>query len=102
MKSQLTLVSHALCPYVQRAAIMLMEKDVHFERRDALEIIEDRYGAGATILTSQLPTADWYAAIGDPTLADALCDRLLHNAYKFPLSGKSVRPEENKNSEPNP
>ena len=71
------------------------------ERRDALEIIEDRYGVGATLLTSQLPPADWYAAIGDPTFADALCDRLLHNAYKFPLSGKSVRPEENKNGDPN-
>jgi DNA replication protein DnaC len=60
-------------------------------RQDTLEIIEDRYAAGATILTSQYSTNDWYERIGEPTLADAICDRLIHNAYKFPLKGDSIR-----------
>lgn len=60
-------------------------------RQDTLEIIEDRYAAGATILTSQYHTSDWYERIGEPTLADAICDRLIHNAYKFPLKGDSIR-----------
>lgn len=62
------------------------------ERRDLLEIIEDRHGSGATLITSQLPTNDWHQAIGDPTLADAICDRLFHNVHKIPLKGESVRP----------
>jgi len=60
-------------------------------RQDALEIIEDRYAAGATILTSQHAHTEWYEHIGDPTLADALCDRLFHNAYKFAFDGESIR-----------
>ena len=61
------------------------------ERRDLLEIIEDRYQAGATIIASQCPIKDWYPNIGDPTLADAVCDRLLHNAYKIEMMGDSMR-----------
>jgi DNA replication protein DnaC len=61
------------------------------ERKDALEIIEDRYATASTILTSQLDPRHWHEAIGDPTLADALCDRLLHNAYKLDLKGASIR-----------
>ncbi|MEK7717943.1 MAG: IS21-like element helper ATPase IstB [Pseudomonadota bacterium] len=61
------------------------------ERKDFLEIIEDRYGAMATVITSQCPLKDWHEAIGDPTLADAICDRLMHNAYKFELRGESIR-----------
>jgi DNA replication protein DnaC len=61
------------------------------ERRDLLEVIEDRYQAGATIIASQCPVKDWHPNIGDPTLADAVCDRLLHNAYKFELRGDSMR-----------
>ena len=61
------------------------------ERKDFLEIIEDRYGATATVITSQCPLKDWHEAIGDPTLADAICDRLMHNAYKFELRGESIR-----------
>jgi len=61
------------------------------ERRDFLEIIEDRYQAGATIIASQCPISDWHPNIGDPTLADAICDRLLHNAYKIELKGDSMR-----------
>lgn len=61
------------------------------ERRDLLEIIEDRYQAGATIIASQCPVNDWHPNIGDPTLADAVCDRLLHNAYKIEMRGDSMR-----------
>jgi DNA replication protein DnaC len=63
-------------------------------RHDMLEIIEDRYAAGATVLTSQYHTDDWYDRIGEPTIADAICDRLLHNAYKFPLKGESIRKDD--------
>jgi DNA replication protein DnaC len=72
------------------------------ERRDLLEIIEDRYQAGATIIASQCPISDWHPNIGDPTLADAICDRLLHNAYKIQLQGDSMRvksPAGNKRTE---
>ncbi len=62
-----------------------------WERRDMLEVIEDRYQAGATVITSQCPINDWHPNIGDPTLADAICDRLLHNAYKVVLKGDSMR-----------
>jgi len=62
-----------------------------WERRDLLEVIEDRYQAGATVITSQCPLSDWHPNIGDPTLADAICDRLLHNAYKVELRGDSMR-----------
>jgi DNA replication protein DnaC len=61
------------------------------ERRDLLEIIEDRYQMGATIIASQCPINDWHPNIGDPTLADAVCDRLLHNAYKIEMRGDSMR-----------
>ena len=61
------------------------------ERRDLLEVVEDRYQAGATIIASQCPVKDWHPNIGDPTLADAICDRLLHNAYKIEMRGESMR-----------
>lgn len=63
------------------------------ERKDFLEIIEDRYKAGSIILTSQLPVKDWHEHIGDPTIADAIMDRLLHGATKIELSGESLRKE---------
>ena len=62
-----------------------------WERKDFLEIVEDRYAAGATVLTSQCPVKGWHENIGDPTIADAICDRLLHNAFKIELRGESVR-----------
>ena len=62
-----------------------------WEQRDLLEVIEDRYQLGATVIASQCPMGDWHPAIGDPTLADAICDRLLHNAYKLELRGDSMR-----------
>ena len=58
------------------------------ERVDFLEILEDRYAAGATVITSQYPIKDWHERIGDPTIADGICDRLFHNAYKIELRGK--------------
>ena len=62
-----------------------------WERKDFLEVIEDRYQLGATIVASQCPIGDWHPNIGDPTLADAICDRLLHNAYRIELQGDSLR-----------
>jgi DNA replication protein DnaC len=61
------------------------------ERRDVLEVLEDRYGKTSTIITSQLPTKTWHEAIGDPTIADAICDRLVHNAHILSLRGPSMR-----------
>lgn len=61
------------------------------QRTDLLEVIEDRNGSGSTIITSQLPTTHWHDVIGDPTLADAILDRLLHNAHKIQLKGESMR-----------
>ena len=64
------------------------------ERRDLLEILEDRYGTRSTIVTSQLEPKLWHEAIGEPTLADAICDRLLHNSHRLMLKGPSRRKEE--------
>jgi len=61
------------------------------QRNDLLEIMEDRHGAKSTLLTSQLPITQWHNAIGDATLADAILDRLLHNAHKLKLKGESMR-----------
>jgi len=61
------------------------------ERRDLLEVIEDRHGSSSTILTSQLPVEHWHEVIGDPTIADALLDRLVHNAHRISLKGESMR-----------
>ena len=60
-------------------------------RRDLLEIFDDRYKSHSTIVTSQLPVDVWHDAIGDPTLADAILDRLVHNAHRINLRGKSMR-----------
>jgi DNA replication protein DnaC len=61
------------------------------ERRDLLEVIEDRHGATSTIVTSQLPIDNWHEHIGDPTIADAILDRLIHNAHRINLKGASMR-----------
>lgn len=60
-------------------------------RRDILELLEDRHDRRATVVTSQLPIAHWHEALGEPTLADAILDRLVHNAYKIILKGDSMR-----------
>ena len=66
------------------------------ERRDFWEICEDRYQQRSTILTSQLPVARWHEQIGDPTLADGILDRLVHNAHRIEMKGESMRKDRGK------
>src|SRR5207342_1988425 len=61
------------------------------QRRDLLEIVEERYGRGATLITSQLPVDRWHGLIGEPTLADAILDRVIHSAHRLQLRGDSLR-----------
>src|SRR3954471_408597 len=61
------------------------------QRRDLLEIMDDRHDRGSTIVTSQLPVEHWHQVIGDPTIADAVLDRLVHNAHRMVLKGESLR-----------
>ena len=61
------------------------------ERRDFLEICDDRYGRSSMILTSQIPIESWHAQIGDPTVADSILDRVVHNAYRIKMNGESMR-----------
>lgn len=61
------------------------------ERRDMLEIVEDRYGTRSTIVASQLPVENWHDHVADPTIADALLDRLVHNAHRIKLEGPTLR-----------
>lgn len=63
------------------------------QRHDLLEVLEDRYGRSSTIVTSQLPISKWHDWIGDPSIADAILDRLVNNAYKLDLKGASRRKE---------
>jgi DNA replication protein DnaC len=69
------------------------------ERRHLIEVLEDRYGVSSTIVTSQLEPSDWHAVIGDQTVADGVCDRLVHNAHRIKLSGESVRKLKEKKEE---
>lgn len=68
-----------------------LQKPAAQERNDLLEILEDRYKKRATLVTSQLPVKSWHGYLGDATMADAILDRLLHNAHKLPLAGESMR-----------
>lgn len=61
------------------------------ERRDLIEVVEDRAERSSTLIASQLPIKDWHGVIGDPNQADAICDRLLHNAHRIELKGTSMR-----------
>ena len=61
------------------------------ERRNLLEVVEDRNGSGSTLVASQLPIEKWFEIIGEPTIADAILDRLVHNAHKINLKGESMR-----------
>lgn len=61
------------------------------QRKDLLEVIEDRYGTSSTVVTSQLEPKDWHGVIGEETIADAICDRLVHNAHRLKLVGESIR-----------
>lgn len=69
-------------------ALVILSQD---QRRDLLEILDDRYDRKSTVVVSQLPYDKWYELIGDPTFADAIFDRLVHNSYKICLSGTSGR-----------
>jgi len=64
--------------------------------RDFLEILDDRQGSGATLMTSQFPVSAWHETIPDPTVADAILDRLVHNAHRLELKGESMRKRKNK------
>ncbi len=72
------------------------------ERRDFLEICDDRYQRRSTILTSQLPVAHWHEQIGDPSLADSIMDRLVHNAYRIDLTGESMRKQRGRKTDQEP
>ena len=61
------------------------------QRRDLMEIVEDRLGRGSILITSQLPVTAWHAVIDEPTFADAILDRLVHNAHRLELDGHSMR-----------
>jgi len=61
------------------------------QRRDVLEILDDRYGRRSTLVAAQVPIEQWHEVISDPTLADAILDRLMHNAYKITMKGDSMR-----------
>ena len=61
------------------------------ERRDLLEVIEDRHERASTLITSQVPVKAWHDALGEPTIADAICDRLIHGAHRLELKGGSMR-----------
>ena len=67
-------------------------------RHDLLEILEDRYGQRSTLITSQLPVSAWHDVIGNPTYADAILDRLVHNAHRIDLTGDSLRRKEARNA----
>ena len=67
--------------------------------REFLEILDDRQGQGATLITSQFPLAQWHEVIADPTVADAILDRLVHNAYRLELKGESLRKNKTSPSE---
>ena len=90
----------AACPPASRASArveLLILDDWGLEpldadaRHDLLEILEERYGRRSTIVTSQLPVDKWHEVIGDPTYADAILDRLVHNAHRIDLTGDSLR-----------
>jgi DNA replication protein DnaC len=66
------------------------------QRRDLFEVIEDRYDRSSTLIAAQLPVKHWHETIGDPTLADAILDRLIHNAYTITLTGESMRKRKSK------
>jgi len=81
---------------IQKQKVIILD-DLGIEPFDSLsrlallEILEDRYNQGATIVVSQIPVIKWHETIGDDTIADAICDRLLHNAHRIEFKGESVR-----------
>lgn len=86
---------HKLMPALARTGFLVLD-DLGIappsaeQLRDLLEISDMRYQKGATLITSQLPVASWHDAHGDPTMADAILDRVVHNAYKMEIEGDSM------------
>lgn len=78
------------CPLLILDDLFLVPLDAK-ERPILLDIIEDRHGRKSIVITSQLPTSSWYEAIGDPTVADAILDRIVHDAHQIELNGESIR-----------
>jgi DNA replication protein DnaC len=81
---------------LQRAALLIIDdfgagNSLGKQYREMLEIFDDRQGLGSTLITSQFPVSQWHEIIGDATVADAIMDRLVHNAYRIELLGESVR-----------
>lgn len=81
---------------LQKTALLIiddwgMEKLKESQYRDLLEILDDRQGSGATLVTSQFPVKLWHDTIGNPTVADAILDRLIHNAHRIEMKGESMR-----------
>ena len=72
------------------------------QRHDLLEVLDDRSERASTLMTSQVPVTAWHALIGEPTLADAICDRLIHTAYVIELSGPSLREARAKTAQHSP
>jgi DNA replication protein DnaC len=70
------------------------------ERRDLLEILEDRYDHSSTVIATQVPTKNWHSLLTDPTIADAICDRVVHNAHVLALKGPSLREQKGMNTNP--
>jgi DNA replication protein DnaC len=81
---------------IEKANLLLVD-DFGLEKLDTasrltlLEILEDRHGLSSTVITSQFPVASWHEIIGDPTIADAICDRMVNSSYRIELGGESVR-----------
>ncbi len=75
-----------------------LEKLDSQSRLSLLEILEDRHGLASTIIASQIPISAWHDIIGDATIADAICDRIVNNSYRIELKGESIRKKYNKNN----
>jgi hypothetical protein len=74
--------------------------DADVERRDLLEILEDRYDHSSTVIATQVPTKNWHSLLTDRTIADAICDRVVHNAHVLALKGPSLREQKGMNTYP--
>ncbi|SFK17853.1 ATP-binding protein, partial [Bradyrhizobium sp. Gha] len=70
------------------------------QRRDLLEIVDDRYDKGSLLITSQVPVSQWHDVIADPTLGDAILDRIIHNAHRLELKGDSLRRQAGEKKKP--
>jgi DNA replication protein DnaC len=70
------------------------------QRRDLLEIVDDRYDKGSLLIASQVPVPQWHDVIADPTLGDAILDRIIHNAHRIELKGESLRRQAGEKKKP--